>query len=302
MTPAGRKAWRSITLAMPGGIVVTVDADGGGEVRSITTAGGRELLFQAPWTPGPRARGADDTSWVAGWRGGWSLLFPNAGGACEFDGRFHPYHGDAALSRWAVVYADDVRASLKFTDPSGITAERVHQVDERSLSITTTIRNPTDATFTFVAVDHLILGDEFLTPQTVIRLPAGERTSLNDHASAGPWEEVPDAPGQRFGCITNVPEARAIVTSEHVALSVQWKGESLDSLWYWVELNSEKDQPWAGAVRCLGIEPATTTETGGLAAAVAGGSARVLGPGAVTTFGTTLSIETASTHDAILQK
>jgi len=302
VTSVERANARLITLGEPGGITVVVDADDGGEVRSITTATGRELLFRAPWTPSNYARGADDTSWVAGWRGGWSLLFPNAGGACEFDGRFHPYHGDAALSGWAVLHVDDVRASLKFTDPSGITVERVHVVDARSLAIATTIRNPTEATFSFVAVDHLILGDEFLTPQTVIRLPAGKRRSLDDHNSDGPWEEIPNAPGQRFGCITDITGSRAIVMSEHVALSVQWEGEALDSLWYWVELASTLDQPWAGAVRCLGIEPATTTETGGLAAAVAGGSARVLGPGAVTTFSTTLTIKTATTHAALLQE
>jgi len=302
MTSLEREDAGLITLGRRGGITVVVDADGGGEVRSITTPFGVELLFQAPWTPRIHARGTDDTSWVAGWRGGWSLLFPNAGSACEFDGRVHPYHGDAALSEWAVLHVDDVCASLEFTDSSGITVDRVHVVEERSIAITTTIRNPTEVTFSFVAVDHLILGEQFLTSQTVIRLPVGKRRNLDDHASDGRWEDIPNEPGQRFGCITGIAEARAMVLSELVELSVQWEGELLDSLWYWVELASTLEEPWAGAVRCLGIEPATTTETRGLAVAVAGGSARTLGPGAITTFSTTLTIKTETEQAAILQE
>ena len=168
-----------------------MDPCGGADVLSVRDADGHEVLFRPHWQTEPTDRGRDDQSWVKGWRGGWTLLFPNAGPACVHGGRRHPYHGDAALSEWEAVDSASDRLSLRYVDVGGATVEREHRIGRRHLSIATTIANPTDRQIEFIAVEHLILGAAFVRAAAAVDLPAG--AAPDPRPGFGAWRLVEPA-------------------------------------------------------------------------------------------------------------
>ncbi len=275
-----------------GGIRAEVDPCGGADVLSVRDADGHEVLFRPHWQTEPTDRGRDDQSWVKGWRGGWTLLFPNAGPACVHGGRRHPYHGDAALSEWEAVDSASDRLSLRYVDVGGATVEREHRIGRRHLSIATTIANPTDRQIEFIAVEHLILGAAFVRAAAAVDLPAGPRRILDPDSAPGDWSSPPGSGAQRFGAVVDCGRGRAAAHGrDGASASVSWTGDHLASLWYWLENGWNPEPPWDRRTRCLGLEPASTANCDGLAEASRQGMATALGPGRSTTHRTTLTIE-----------
>ena len=282
---------RPLVLASDG-LRVEVDPGGGADVLSVRDAQGREVLFEPHWRAGPGDRGRDDQSWVSGWRGGWTLLFPNAGPACTHRGRRHPYHGDAALSEWAVADLASDRLNLRYVDSDGAIVERGHRITPDRLTIVTTITNPTDRPFEFVAVEHLILGAAFLWDTAPLDLPAGPRRVLDAESAPGDWSRVPGPGTQRFGAIVGCRRSRATAYSrEGLSVSVSWSGGHLGSLWYWIENGWNREVPWDGRTHCLGLEPASSANSDGLAEASRRGMSTTLAPGRSMTHSTTLAVE-----------
>ena len=282
---------RTLVLSS-GGIRAEVDPVRGADVLSVQDGRGREVLFQPRWQAEAGDRGLDDQSWVRGWRGGWTLLFPNAGPACVYAGRRHPYHGDAALAEWQVVDSALDRLSLRYIDPDGVTVERGHRITPDRLTIVTTIDNPSDRPFEFIAVEHVILGAAFAWEAAPVDLPAGPRRILDGASAPGDWSRLPGRGAQRFGAVVDCGEGRAVAYSrEGRSVSVSWSGAHLDSLWYWLENGWNPEPPWDGRTRCLGLEPASSASGDGLAEASRNGMATALAPGASVTHSTTLIVE-----------
>lgn len=280
-----------------GGIRAEVDPGGGADVLSVRDVDGHEVLFRPHWQTEPSDRGGDDQSWVKGWRGGWTLLFPNAGPACVHEGRRHPYHGDAALSEWQVVDSASDRLSLRYVDPSGATVEREHRTGRHNLTITTTIDNPTDRPVEFIAVEHLILGSAFVWDSAPVDLPEGTRQILDEASAPGNWSRLPGSGTQRFGAVLDCRGGRAAALGrDGVRASVSWTGQHVGSLWYWLENGWNPESPWDRRTRCLGLEPATSANSDGLAEASRRGMANTLGPGSSMTHSTTLTVEHEGPH------
>lgn len=275
-----------------GGLRAEVDPNGGADVLSIRDAQGREVLFQPHWQAETGDRGLDDESWVKGWRGGWTLLFPNAGPACVHGGRSHPYHGDAALSEWKVVDSAPDRLSLRYVDSDGAIVERGHQITSGRLTIVTTIDNPTDHPFEFMAVEHVILGSAFAWEAAPVDLPAGLHRILDAESEPGDWSSLPGPGAQRFGAVADCGEGRAVAYGrEGLRVSVSWSGAHLRSLWYWLENCWNPDSPWGGRTCCLGLEPASSASGDGLSEASRNGMTTALAPGTAVTHSTTLTVE-----------
>jgi len=275
-----------------GGICAEVDPRGGADVLSVRDADGREVLFHPHWHVEPGDRGRDDQSWVRGWRGGWTLLFPNAGPACTHLERRHPYHGDAAVSEWEVLDSASDRLHLRYSDAGGAIVERDHRIGQDHLTIVTTIANPTNRPIEFMAVEHLILGSAFVWEGAPVDLPAGPRRILDASSAPGDWSSLPGTGTQRFGAVLDCRQRRAAARSrDSVRVSLTWTGDHLPSLWYWLENCWNPESPWDGRTRCLGLEPASGANSDGLAAASRSGMATTLGPGGSTGHSTTLTVE-----------
>ena len=282
---------RSFVLS-GGGIRAEVDPCGGADVLSVRAADEREVLFHPHWEVEPSDRGRDDQSWVRGWRGGWTLLFPNAGPACIHQGRRYPYHGDAALSEWEVVDSASDRLNLRYVDVDGVIVERDHRIGRDRLTIVTAIANPTDGPVEFMAVEHLILGSAFVWEGAPVDLPAGPRRILDAESAPGDWSSLPDPGTQRFGAVLDCTQTRAAARGrDGMRVSVSWTGDHLTSLWYWLENGWNPESPWDRRTRCLGLEPASSANSDGLAEASRRGMATRLAPGSSMSHSTTLTVE-----------
>ncbi|MCX7351629.1 MAG: hypothetical protein NTZ54_19645 [Alphaproteobacteria bacterium] len=84
---------------------VTVNPQVGGTVMSIRhVATGLSVLGSVAWetvgAPIDSVAARDEPEWLTRFTGGWPLLFPNAGDACQVDGVFHGFHGEASIAPW----------------------------------------------------------------------------------------------------------------------------------------------------------------------------------------------------------
>jgi galactose mutarotase-like enzyme len=279
-----------------------IDPAVGAEVRSLRPAGGPEFLFQAPWKRiQPATAEADEVAWTEAWQGGWQLLFPNAGEACEVGGTRHGFHGAASLARWRVDRAETDRAELSWTDAGGLAVRRRFALEETRLRVHTTVRSTRPVEIPFVLVEHLILGEPLAQAGSSIEITGGTLQPLADDGSLLPgstatswpfanfdgrledWSRGAEAPSSRFGSIGRIPDRRARVTVPTLkfAIEVRWS-ESFPHLWFWEERRR------AGApledVSCVGLEPATVPTSQGLARSLERGEASVLGPKGETEF------------------
>ena len=82
---------------------VTVNPLVGGTIDSIEPKGlGASVLGTTPWAPevatAASCSALDESTWLTFYGGGWPILFPNGGDACEFDGVSHGFHGEASMT------------------------------------------------------------------------------------------------------------------------------------------------------------------------------------------------------------
>jgi hypothetical protein len=257
-----------------GGIAVEVDRVGA-ELRSLRSPAGVEILFQTPWPVEESDRTTDDNAWVRGWRGGWSVLVPNAGPACTVDGVSHPYHGDATTLLWDVDDVSDSSVSLSVLVCATVLVRRTVSVDRMGLEVETRITNISDRPAPFLRVEHLILGPPLVGARTVVELPEGGRQLLDPAGDPGRWERSPGRGASRFGSIAAVSPQRARVLSGDgsLGLELEWAGADLRHLWYWWENGGERDDPWSSRTTCLGLEPSSAPSAAGLLDAVESGQA-----------------------------
>jgi len=280
-------------------LAITIDPAHGGVISSaVARRAGVELLFQAPWAPGPLAHaGQDEEAWTTAWQGGWNVLFPNAGAACAVDGRTHPFHGAASFAPWAIVDRNDAAVRLRWGNGDGLKIEREISVIAGTVRVENVVGNEGPRPAPFMLVEHLILGGEVLGPSTRIRIEGarmielaneGHRTGSEDEwprivrdGVPDDWSARPPDHSARYGAIHAFTD-RALwveVPERRLELRISWP-EGFPYLWFWEERARETAPPWKRSAVCLGLEPSTSATGEGLAAALARDDTPVLEPGA----------------------
>ena len=83
-----------MTILESADLQVAINPQVGGTITAITVkASGLDVLGEVPWpvSDAPIISGAarDEPEFLTRYSGGWPLLFPNGGDACDFDGVFH---------------------------------------------------------------------------------------------------------------------------------------------------------------------------------------------------------------------
>jgi hypothetical protein len=279
---------------------LVVDPGRGAEIRSLvaTRRAGTELLFQAPWQPAPLPGGPlDEDAWTASWRGGWQVLFPNAGMPCDVGGRRHGFHGAASVAAWHLVRRGGGVVVCRWHDAGGLGLEREVRLAGPRVEVQTTVSCASPDPQPFLLVEHLLLGGPLAGEDAQLRLPGGRLTPQTWEgkplASDGSWpfagvgdnpedwSRLAPAPLSRFGVVTELPTSEAVVTSPGAGVGVflSWALDALPCLWLWQERLGSAVPPWDGRTECLAVEPASTSAADGLAAALERGEARLLGPG-----------------------
>ena len=308
-----------------GSLRAVVDPDRGGEIVFIGRPGGPNALFHEAWgTPLPAGRsmtyGSGTLDWLSHYRGGWQVMFPNAGAECTVDGLPHPVHGEVSsapaevieVSADHLVIRSATRLPLHLERRISLAADRpVLLVEER-------IENESDRNWSYAWGHHPAIA---VTPGTRIDLPAGPLHvdgALDapdadlEPGAVGTWpdarlrrggvaalDRVPDAVVERVCYLPDRPAGWAAVRDPETGRGVglAWDLDAFPHLWLWEQLNGGRF-PFYGRARLVGIEPVSCWPGDGLARAIERGQARTIGPHGSETGWLTLSLFEATT-DAV---
>jgi galactose mutarotase-like enzyme len=275
-----------------GDLTLTIAPERGAEARSLE-AGGVELLYQAPWSPAPLPPGPIDAlPWEQAWRGGWQLLWPNAGAACTVDAVPHGFHGGGSVAEFSVIEQDMARVLLG-CELGGLVCERGFALRDGRVRATASIRNDGAEATSLILVEHLILGGRLAAEGTSIALEGGrvigQEWDGTPAAAVQAWpllgEEdlsVLPATTSRFVVVRELAAGTARVTApDGLTLDLHFDRAAFPHLWLWEERFGATQEPWNGEGECLAVEPASVPSTDGLAGAIERGEATELAPGAV---------------------
>jgi hypothetical protein len=281
-------------------VLVRIDPQHGGEVLDlIDLRSNRQLLGRPPFaSEPPRSGDLDEAAWTASYRGGWQLLTPNAGSACEVDGGLHGFHGRASNDPWTVQSVGADRAVLRWNG-HGLVVRREYSVTGATLCAS--VHWEAVARTPLVAVEHVALGLELLDPEVVIELPSGLAYEMDERAGparapagsprwpgvrladgtiehAGRWARA--EPRSRLTCVQDVEDGFARITNVRsgAGVIIEWEVDKLPHLWMWHEAR-RSGGPWRCLTELLVIEPASVPHHQGLAAAIAHDQATWVGPG-----------------------
>jgi len=249
-----------------------------------------DILGSTPWSPISlpiASHAADEMTWLTRYEGGWPLLFPNGGDACEFGGVFHGFHGEASMSPWEFdVEKESVQLRRKFfTVPVEMHREisllgDVLRINEK---IVVTGEQPIEVLW----AHHPTFGADLLDGDFVIE--TGARTIAVDDSydslsnpfklgATGRWPIISGKNGQYD--VSRPKEPLAALTylydfdqpwvsvrrlDDSVAAMLSWDADLFKCVWLWYELGGTLDAPWFGNARLLGVEPSTSWPATGLA-------------------------------------
>lgn len=300
----------------------TVDPDRGGEIVFVGRPGGPNALLHEPWqTPLPAGSsmsyGSGTLDWLSHYRGGWQVMFPNAGAECAVDGLPHPLHGGVSSAPAEVIEVASGHLVLRSPTRLPLRLERrislaggrpVIMVEER-------VENQSDRAMSYAWGHHPALA---ATPGMRIDLPAGPvhvdggfGDSENDLApgTAGIWPEValrsggmaaldrvPEPAVERVCYLPNRPAGWAALRDAESGRGVglAWDVEAFPHLWLWEQIGGWRF-PFYGRARLVALEPVSCWPSDGLARAIERGQARTLGPHSSASAWVTLSLFAATT-------
>jgi hypothetical protein len=282
-------------------LLVRLDPSHGGELLDLVDLEtGRQLLGRPPFAScRPLPGDLDEATWTERYRGGWQLVAPNAGNACEVNGVRHGFHGRASNDPWEVLDESGSSCVLAWSG-HGLRIERRLELVDGALAVAVEATGMAERS-PLVALEHVALGPELLDPEVVIELPGGRAYELSE--TDGPPEPPAEAPGwpeallldgtvercdrwpigeprSRLLAVAELPEGRAVVRNAATGqgLELLWECAWLRHAWIWHEVRTYGG-PWRGAAELLVLEPASVPHSLGLAAAIEHGQARWLADG-----------------------
>lgn len=286
----------------------------GGTITSLRhLPSGAEVLAQTPWptVSDPLAFAPDEATWLTRFGGGWPVMFPNAGDACE-DGRVrHGFHGEGSVAAWeAEQNGHSLVLTRRFQAVPVTMVRRITLVGNR---VEVTERVTAEGPCTVVWGQHVTLGGDLLTGAVTLATSATGLAACASYAppasplipgARGDWPQLPghdgpvdiSCPAERaalLACLLDLGPAPWASLSRVDGLTVRldWSADPWPLAWVWVETGGTTDAPWHGQARMIAIEPCTTWPATGLAAArAAGGPVLTLGAGETRHASITLTV------------
>jgi len=286
---------------------VTVDPRVGGTITAVEHKGlGASVLGRTPWEPvaAPMEPPAapDERTWLTRYGGGWPVLFPNGGDACEYAGVFHGFHGEASVAPWqAEAGAAVLRLTRRFAAVP-VEMRRELTVGGDVLTIRETLHmlggQPTKAMWGH----HPTFGSDLLDGAFEVQSGACSITVDDRYdpvtnplipGAIGRWPLVPGKRGPfDLGRPVGSIAAQAYLQNfdspwmsirrldGFVGVALSWDDTVFPCAWLWYELGGTAEPPWCGKARLIGLEPNTTWPGTGLADADRrGGRLKTLQPG-----------------------
>lgn len=284
---------------------VVVDPDRGGDIVFIGVPDGPNALFHADWDAPLPARsstsyGSETLDWLSDYRGGWQVMFPNAGSACSVGGLPHPVHGEVCSASAHVVEASSEHVVLRSATRLPLWIERRISIahGRSALLVEERVRNGSDRPLRYAWGHHPAIA---VSPGSVIDLPPGpvhvdaEFTDPDGDllpGATGLWpavaahrggevrlDRVPEAPVERVCYLPDRPAGWAAVRDPVVGRGVglAWDLDAFPHLWLWQQMGGWRF-PFYGRARLVGVEPVSCWPGDGLARAAERGRARVIEP------------------------
>ena len=291
-------------LELDNGILrVQVNEELGGEVFSIT-ANGKNFLASYDWnSPVPatksRSYGNARLDWLSDYRGGWQVLFPNAGNDATVEGVPLPFHGEFCRTKVEVVEHSATKLVIAAGTRIPLVLTRTYSLlpGESVLLIEQQVSNDSDLEWPFIWGEHPAFS---LPPGSKINMPVGPVTAdLNDAGllqdisigAKGSWpllkskagsevdlSTVPDGGVERLYYLHDRPEGWVAMTHGTDLIGLAWDLQAFPHMWMWQEIQGPSF-PWFGRSAITALEPASTWPSYGLDAAIKNGQAFAIKPG-----------------------
>jgi hypothetical protein len=287
---------------------VTVNPRVGGTITKIVHKGsGLSVLGTVPWAavdaPLDPPAAPNEHVWLTRYTGGWPLLFPNGGDACDFAGTFHGFHGEASISPWeADVDGAKIHMARRFVTVP-VRMRREIGVEDELVTVRESVVSEGAQPIQVMWGHHPTFGSDLLDGAFEIR--SGARTVTVDQGYDPPtnplrpgatahWPLVPGKAGAvdlghpprgRMAALCFLSDFDspwiAIRRADHaIAVALSWDASVFPYAWLWYELGGTADAPWNGRTRLIGVEPNSTGSANGLADAQRrGGRFLTLQPG-----------------------
>lgn len=278
---------------------VAVSPDVGGAIRQVThKASGLSVLGHVPWKtidePIESLAAKDEPEWLTRYTGGWPLLFPNGGDACTVDGVFHGFHGEASIAPWGarlerhalklfrrfVTVPAEMEREILLEDDTLVVRERLRMLGDEAVDVMWGHH----ATFG----SNLLDGDFEITagqPQVTVEARYDPDANPLVAGATGTWPHVRGKNGMAdLGHPAGKSASLAYLhdfenhwvairrIDNAIAAMLSWDGMRFPCAWLWYELEGNRDAPWNGHTRLIGIEPNTTCSAMGIADARQRGS------------------------------
>lgn len=287
---------------------VTINSEVGAAVTAIThRPTGMSILGHVPWeavkTPLPSRAARDEPQWLTRYTGGWPPLFPNAGDACTFEGRFHGFHGEASIISWHTLKTERDSAAFDCQlETVPVTMRRSFRLDRDCLLLTESLLHHGSRSTRAMWGQHPTFGSDLLAGP--VSLSAGNpRVTVDDSydpaanplkpGAAGQWPSIPGKSGPFDLSHPFIPLAALVYLHDFeepwvelrrddngLAARLTWNPQDYPCVWLWLERRSTADAPWNGQADLIGIEPNTTRASRGLSDALArGADLLILEPG-----------------------
>lgn len=248
-----------------------------------------EVLYQSPWglgSPHDRPTSVSGGAFRDRFAGGWFLMLPNGPEPCTHKGAAFGHHGEASQLAWSAAVVEDTpeRVELVFR----VRLRRMPLWVERRLSlargnggltIAETIGNEGGEALDVLWGHHPCLGEPFLEPGCVIRVPGGETVTL-------------DGPVNDFRSVA-VSQGSVTVTNPRMGLDfiLTWDAALFPVMGLWRVWDAGEGYPNYGSRRIVAVEPAVDFPS--LSAAAARGTALVLAPGGTRSTTLTATLQKA---------
>lgn len=289
---------------------VIVNPGVGGTIVQVTHLGsGLDVLGKTPWDPvdEPIASLAarDEPEWLTRFTGGWPLLFPNGGDACNFGGIFHGFHGEASISPWDFSATKNVIRLRRRFFSVPVEMERELSVEGDLLIVRERLKMDGVRPVEVMWGHHATFGSDLLAEPFEIATGAKRVTVDRGYdppanpllpGTEGEWPTVAGKGGAVDLARPAIPQAAMAYLHDFeaekawaairrldggIAAALSWDAARFPCGWLWYELEGTPEPPWHGRGRMIGIEPNTTLSGAGLADAKARGTGLLtLEPGA----------------------
>lgn len=275
----------SIVVLDGDALQVTVNPRVGGTITAIRhRETGLSVLGRVPWTvvdePLASLAAHDEPEWLTRFTGGWPLLFPNAGDACEVDGVFHGFHGEASIAPWQAQERNRGLVLSREFSCLPIAMRRTITVDGEAVSVHEEITYAGDDQVSVMWGHHPTFGSDLLASPFQVTCGARDvQAEAQYDPSANPlrpgaighWPMLaakdgiadlahPSRPWASVAYLTHFRSHWAAIRrlDDAVAVLLSWDGTRFPCAWLWYELDGTTDAPWAGRTHVIGIEPCTT--------------------------------------------